>query len=1114
MDENVIRDYKEAVNEISKAYYFINSNELNVKYEYEFYNKSIKQYPYFFITGAGISAESVKTASEIVSECKKICGENQLIISGNIEEQYLHWLVKAFPHKETRKRYLENLVKNKKIPESVVKLANILMSRKVSNLVVTPNFDTFIYQSLKLFGETDILIADTSQSAGKLNIESNSLNILHVYGTYEFYDFYSDSYSENNNTLNNNTLENNLFSVRSFLRTALNSMSPIVIGYSGWENDVIMSELKERFKIPLKYRMYWFCHSEEDYDNLPAWVKYLDEERKVIRDDVIFVLPSKEKIYSINNEANLKNIDFNERLNAKDLLSSFINEFNIKSPEIIQNPINFLKNYFESNFYDNMYSNLLLLRFDESENDTEISYIKEAIINNDIENIISRTENFANNLEAHEEKHIRSILNYLVLAIEEHTVVGFKNYDLIKIIDLYKKLYTAIEKTTDDIDKLNLIKIELEESSILNNDAIIRNKIDSILNNIYTISESTDGYRDVYRRCINIKLIYSKENSDDLYNSIISKIKEWDDLEDIKLLVRMYIEKGMQLEEDDKLELAINMFEEAEKYFINLKEDEWLENVFIICKLRKASLFNELDEYDKALLEIETIINKFYNSEDIKINKFLADAMILKGSILKNNMKLEEAEAAFDEIYIKYSSENDENIRRKAVKALLNKAEVLETDENFYEAIEVYNDIINRYKDDKDNELRINAAQARLNKIVILTKSEKDEVIVRKCNEILQIYKNETDEKIKLIILQVKLCKAIGLHNSGKQKEAMDLYNDIIKVRREDADIKMKSLIMEARIFKSYCLKDDSKVIEAKEMYNEIITLCKSDEDKKSKSKVVETMLNQADSLIKSGDFEEGLKIYDEIEITYKDNADVIRTIREFIQSIAKYNFDSAKLIYEKLKYNCDNCSYEVEDEVLLSEFIILVNNKDADLDLIVDTALKLSKRNEIIKKSIESIIGNSGTDAYINKNFDMAEKYYYLLFRLNNDMSLNLAYMIRRNEVSNPEIYPEYEVLIDNATVAGNDLAYINKALILVDKEKYDDAISYIRKVNNINSFEWWKHMDDGESEKYMVLFMGVVTGKISEDEFNINDLIERLEGFHKNDFILHIERVIYMEK
>lgn len=127
--------------------------------------------------------------------------------------------------------------------------------------------------------------------------------------------------------------------------------------------------------------------------------------------------------------------------------------------------------------------------------------------------------------------------------------------------------------------------------------------------------------------------------------------------------------------------------------------------------------------------------------------------------------------------------------------------------------------------------------------------------------------------------------------------------------------------------------------------------------------------------------------------------------------------------------------------------------------------------------------------------------------------MCLNLAYMIRRREVSDPNIYPDCELLIENAALYGNDLAYINKALILIDRERYDEAISYIRKVNNVSAFEWWKHMDNGDSEKYVVLFMGVVTGKISESEFNINDLIEKLEEFHKNDLILHIERVIYLE-
>lgn len=1105
---NIIRDYTEAVHEISKAYYFINNDGSDTLYGRDIYNKPIKQYPYFFIAGAGISSESVKTSAQIISECKSICKESQYNRSENVGEQYSYWLEKAFPHKETRRRYIENLIKDKRIPESTIKLANILLSRKVSNLVVTTNFDTFIYDTLKLFGENNIIISDTCRSAGKLNIESNSLNILHVYGTYEFYDCGNKKYSNEGNKK-----DDELFSVRSFLRTALNGMSPLVIGYSGWENDVIMSELKERFKMPLKYKMYWFCHSEEDYKKLPLWIKYYDEEKKLIRDDVIFVLPKENRIYGFEVYDDLKYSDFNNVLDSGEVLSSFISEFNIKSPDIIQNPVQFLKRYFEESFSKNIYSDFLLLRFNESGEDEEIQYIKEAIISKDVGRIINKTEDFASNLDVHGEKNVKILLSYLVITIEQHIVVGLKKDDLRKLINLYKKLYKYIEKSVMDKEKLDLIKVRLQEILSLCNYNVIKDEIDSILNIMNTISEESENYKDIYRKCIKIKLSHTEE-VDDLYNNIIEKIQKWDEPEDRKLLIEIYMEKALFLEDNEDIEGSISMMENAEKYFSYIKDYEWLDNVFILCRLRKAELFNDLEEYDKALIEIDAIKNRFYDRENLKLKQFLADAMILKGSILKKNMKLGEAEECFDEIYSKYSMDEDATIRRKAVKALVNKAEVIEMNDDFYESIEVYNDIINRYKNDNDDELRRLAAQARLSKLVVLTKNEKDEVIVRKCNEILNIYKNESDEKIKLICIQVTLCKAIGLHNSGKQKEAMELYNDIIKARKEDADIKMKSLIMEARIFKSYCLKDKTEIIDTKEMCNEIITLCKSDEGKKEKTKVVETMLSQADSLIKAGDVDEGIKIYNEIELTYNDNPKIIGTIREFIQSIVKYSFDNAKLIYEQLKYNCINSSYEVEDEVLLAEFNIFINSKDTEFNLIEDKAISLSRRNNKVKKEVESIIGNIGTDAYINNNFSMAERYYYLLYRLNNKMCINLAYMIRRNEVQNTNIYPDCEALIESAVENGSDMANINKALLLVDKEMYDEAVSCIRKINNNSSFEWWKHMNDGESEKYKVLFMGLIAGKINENELNINDVIEKLEGFHENDFILHIERVVYLEK
>ena len=1112
MDENVIRNYREAVHEISKAYYFINNEKDDSDYGKEAYSKYVKQYPYFFIAGAGISAESVKTAAQITSECRRICRKTQYSSTdGDAEEQYLYWLESAFPHKETRKRYIENLIKDKKIPESAIKLANILQSRKVSNLVVTPNFDTFVYQALKLFGENNVLVADSCKSAGKLNIENNSLNILHVYGTYEFYDCCALNYlKERNNS------EDELFSVRSFLRTALNGMSPVVIGYSGWENDVIMSELKERFKMSLKYKMYWFCHTEEDYKNLPSWLKYYDKERKITRDDVVFVLPKEDNVYGFEMDDNLSYTDIDETLDAGDIFSSFIKEFDVKSPEIIRNPLKFLKTYFRENFADNMYCDYLLLRFNEEGNDEEINAIKESIINKDISSFLKKTETFAENVESRDESSVKIILNYLELIIKEHTAAGLGKTDLRKTINLYKTIYKRIEKSAADEDKIKYIKIQLEEIIEYDNYRVINTKIDEALELINTVSESVEAYKEVYRRCINIKLSYIEEDSDELYSRIIEKIEKWDDAEDKKLLIRMYIERAVLLEDDDNFEGAVTMLDNAEKYFGYVNDEDWIEDISILCRYRKAQLFNEQEQYDKALLEIETIKSRYYDRDDLKLKEQLADALILKGFILKKNNKLDEAEDTFEEIYSKYSRDKEDDIRRKAVKALMNKAEVLEMDENFYEAIEVYNDVINRYNDDYDVELKRIAAQARLNKLVVLTKSEKDQIIVRKCDEILRIYKDETDPKINLIVLQVTLCKAIGLHNSGKQKEAMEMYNDIIKARKEDADIKMKSLIMEAKIFKSYCLKDNTESFEldAKEMCNEIITLCKADEDKKANNKAVETMLTQADSLIKSGNIDEGIKIYNEIEITYKDNVKIIRTIREFIQSIAKYNFDSAKLIYEQLKINCSNSSAAIEDEVLLAGFSILINNKDSDFNLIEDNAIGLSGRNAEIKKSIESIVGNIGTDAYMNKNYEMAERYYYLLYRLNNNLCLNLAYMIRRKEVYNAGIYPDYEMLIENAASKGSDMANINKALILVDKERYDEAVACIRHVNNAGAFEWWKHMDDSESEKYMVLFMAVITGKTKEEEFNINDIIEKLEEFQKNDFILHIERVIYLEK
>jgi len=59
--------------------------------------------------------------------------------------------------------------------------------------------------------------------------------------------------------------------------------SPLVIGYSGWDGDLIMEAIKRRLKFSLPYNLYWFLSSEREHGTLPTELKD--------HPNVIFVIP-------------------------------------------------------------------------------------------------------------------------------------------------------------------------------------------------------------------------------------------------------------------------------------------------------------------------------------------------------------------------------------------------------------------------------------------------------------------------------------------------------------------------------------------------------------------------------------------------------------------------------------------------------------------------------------------------------------------------------------------------------------------------------------------------------------------------------------------------------
>lgn len=298
--------------------------------------------PYLFIVGAGISTPEILTANGIIDQCKKkverLCqGDGEKLqricdvaesLGENSAKYYSYWFEQAYKNKMHRQQYLKNIMNDSKISMSNLLLAQILNTKTIATTVITPNFDNHLLKSLNLLGNYDVFSADNMLDNIALNANSKRVQIMHVHGMYEFYDCCN---------LENRDVEiiqgQEFKTTPGTIKTFLKRKSPIVIGYSGWEDDVIMVKLRECLEYEaLPYKLFWFCYSGKDYEKLPKWLK----ENK----EVVFVLPEK-KMDMRSKIENRENKVEHPVLLAEDVLSALIVRFGFKSPNLFINPIQY-----------------------------------------------------------------------------------------------------------------------------------------------------------------------------------------------------------------------------------------------------------------------------------------------------------------------------------------------------------------------------------------------------------------------------------------------------------------------------------------------------------------------------------------------------------------------------------------------------------------------------------------------------------------------------------------------------------------------------------------------------------------------------------------------------
>ena len=305
------------------------------------HHSSDAYFPYFFIVGAGVSVPEIPSSAKIVDLCKETVkkiapelyaryDESSKSFSGNGMKYYSSWIEYAYPNRIDRSRLFKDMCKKAKISSANLMLAQILHSGQFANTVFTTNFDDSIKKALELMGTKNFFCAENPMDNLVVSNQIKDIQIVHVHGTFDFYDC-----ANLEKEIDDVASQRGVVASSQLLASFLSNQAPIVVGYSGWENDVIMQCLKERLKYPTPLQYIWVCYNKQSYLDLPGWIKE--------NDSVIFVVPEVENSDCSENGTALKwdasgNTD---TIDATMFFKRIISNFKLKAPLIFTDPYSY-----------------------------------------------------------------------------------------------------------------------------------------------------------------------------------------------------------------------------------------------------------------------------------------------------------------------------------------------------------------------------------------------------------------------------------------------------------------------------------------------------------------------------------------------------------------------------------------------------------------------------------------------------------------------------------------------------------------------------------------------------------------------------------------------------
>ena len=632
----------------------------------------------------------------------------------------------AFPQASQRQRYFKGLISDKPISHANFRLAHLLLEKRLATLVVTPNFDDFLSRALDLFGQPHI-ICDHPYTVERIDPESPEIQIVHVHGTYWFYDCCNLRGEIEARTKDS---RDRAETMTSLLDKIMSRHSPIVVGYSGWEGDVIMTALKRRLTSGLPNNLYWFCHERAGLEPLRAFFRNHADVCLVLPPDA----PARKSTATTDElpamaEKLLPGTGSQPTLSAQLVLDTFVRNFTAKPPKIFLDPIGFFLGQLRDSFPpdsverqgDDIYKMSNLIR--------DVEHVRSAAkglteIDGAIEKVIDAVR--------------RSAYSEAIALAQPLASRPLSDEQRETLIDtVYSASLGLFDNSQSELDGYNLV------IALAIGDVLTRPRVPWYLGAA------------LFNKGVTLGQLNRSEEEIQAYDEVLRRVGDATEPALREQVARALFNKGFRLGRLNRSEEEIQAYDEVLRRFGDATEPALRERVGKAL-VNKGITLGQLNRSDEGIQTYDEVLRRFGDATEPALREQVAKALGNKGVTLGQLNRSEEEIQAYDEVLRRFGDATEPALREQVARALVYKAITLGQLSRSEEAIQAYDEGLRRFGDATEPALREQVARAFLNKGFRLRELNRHADARTTFQGLTDRFANDTDEVIKSLIETAK----------------------------------------------------------------------------------------------------------------------------------------------------------------------------------------------------------------------------------------------------------------------------------------------------------------------------------------------------------------------